>query len=106
MKYTLIAAVVLSALYSPAVAQPRGIKTAYLACRTEATFAKGEEIRRSGDFAALKAFLLMVIPSGACTWLSVGDAVYYEGSGSAASVVKIRPPGQITSFFTRTEILD
>lgn len=106
MNYALAVLIIGAAAATPALAQQRTVKMPYLACKSETTFARGEEIRRSGDFAALKQFLLVVIPSGACTWFEAGATVYYEGIGSSAAIAKVRPPGEITSFYSRVEILD
>jgi hypothetical protein len=85
---------------APAQAAEAIVKTDYLACNPERVFNRAEQIRKSGDPKALKAFTAGALISGTCVSLKSGVNVFAEGSGKGPGVVKVRPKGSYKTFFT------
>jgi hypothetical protein len=80
--------------------QEASVKLAYAACRTEAAFIKFDDLRRSSDSDAFGKYLRATYLSGICIPLKVGEPVYKEGYGEGSRIIKIRPKGEIESYFT------
>lgn len=81
------------------------VKVNYFACKSEREFDRGNTIRRSGDSEALQQWITGALLSGGCLWLKTGTPVYDEGAGKTLGNIKIRPKGEIQSYYTQAGVI-
>lgn len=103
---TCVALCILAAFAGHAVAGQSSMKLGYLACRFVTDLKRAEELRDSGDNAALQEFIRAALVTTACQWLPAGTPIYVEDRGAGTDIARVRRPGHYQSLFTRRQAVN
>ncbi|MGH8426385.1 MAG: hypothetical protein ACRES7_00170 [Gammaproteobacteria bacterium] len=98
-----IAALAALASATSAQAAPTGpshINANVAGCQSQALFDKIATIAAEGDKQTAEELLAEGVNAGQCVALTSGEAVYIEDMTTDGRLVKIRPKGQVYSYWT------